>query len=366
MVHSLLGAELGDGRENTAGVAGEQDDVLGVTVRLAGNLGVLDVLDGVGAAGVLGQGVIVVVDNTGGRVEDDVLEDGAEFDGVENVRLLLGGETDGLCVAAALDVEDAGVGPAVLVVANELALGVGGQGGLASTGQTKEDSDITVLALVGGRVESEDVVLDGHFVEEDCEDTLLHLTGVLGSKNNHLLIRKVDGDGCSRGHTAGIPVGREGATIVDDIVRMEVLQLLSRRADQHVAHEESVIRAGAHDTDADPVALVPSCEAVDDVDALAGVEVVDGTLAVDAPDLRYDVSDDVQCTRDASPIWTWEFWKWRPAQEMRGSRALAPRARTGVEGLQSAMCLARMTSARRIHEPFSLRNPKRSAGQAED
>ena len=52
-----------------------------------------------------------------------------------------------------------------------------------------------------------------------------------------------------------------------------------------------MVRAGAHYTDADPVALVPSCEAVDDVDALAGVEVVNGTLAVDAPDLRHDVSD---------------------------------------------------------------------------
>jgi hypothetical protein len=67
---------------------------------------------------------------------------------------------------------------------------------------------------------------------------------------------------------------------------MEVFQLLSRRADQHVAHEESVVRAGAHNTDADPVALVPSCETVDDVDALASVEVVNSTLAVDAPDLR--------------------------------------------------------------------------------
>ena len=31
VVHGLLGAELGDGRKNTAGVAGKEDDVLGVT-----------------------------------------------------------------------------------------------------------------------------------------------------------------------------------------------------------------------------------------------------------------------------------------------------------------------------------------------
>lgn len=67
-----------------------------------------------------------------------------------------------------------------------------------------------------------------------------------------------------------------------------MLQILLGRANQHVAHEESVVGAGADDADAYPVALVPSCEAVDDVDAVAGVEVVNGTLAVDAPDLEDD------------------------------------------------------------------------------
>jgi hypothetical protein len=46
-----------------------------------------------------------------------------------------------------------------------------------------------------------------------------------------------------------------------------------------------VVGAGAHDADLDAVALVPAGEAVDDVYPVAGVEVVDGALAVDAPDL---------------------------------------------------------------------------------
>lgn len=64
-----------------------------------------------------------------------------------------------------------------------------------------------------------------------------------------------------------------------------MLEFLLGRADQHVAHEEGVISARADDAHADPVALIPACKAVDDVDAIPGVEVVDGTLAVDAPDL---------------------------------------------------------------------------------
>jgi hypothetical protein len=147
--HGLLGGELGDGGQDTAGIAGEQNDVAGVVVAEAGDLGVVNVLNGVGATGVLGKGGIVVVNNTGDGVENGVLEDGAEADGVENIGLLLGGETNALGVAATLNVEDTGVSPAVLVVTNQLALGVSGQGGLASTRQTEEDGDIAVLTLVG-------------------------------------------------------------------------------------------------------------------------------------------------------------------------------------------------------------------------
>jgi len=41
----------------------------------------------------------------------------------------------------------------------------------------------------------------------------------------------------------------------------------------------------ADDANLDAVLLVPAGIAVDDVDAIPGVEVVDGTLAVDLPDL---------------------------------------------------------------------------------
>jgi hypothetical protein len=37
--------------------------------------------------------------------------------------------------------------------------------------------------------------------------------------------------------------------------------------------------------DLDSVFLIPSCEAVYDVDTISGIEVVNGTFAVDSPDL---------------------------------------------------------------------------------
>lgn len=46
-----------------------------------------------------------------------------------------------------------------------------------------------------------------------------------------------------------------------------------------------MVGSGADDADIDAVSLIPSCEAVDDVDAIPCVQVVDGALSVDFPDL---------------------------------------------------------------------------------
>ena len=111
------------------------------------------------------------------------------------------------------------------------------------------------------------------------------LTSILGTKDDHLLVLEVEGNGCRRGHTASVPVGGESTSVVDGVVGLEVLELLLGGTDKHVAHEESMVGTSADDADAYPVALVPAGESIDDVDAVAGVEVVDSTLTVDTPDL---------------------------------------------------------------------------------
>lgn len=302
MEHGLGTVQLGDRGQDTAGIAGQQDDVGGHVLGQAGDLGVVDVFDGVGAgiesvltimrmgrgnlpASVLSECRVIVVDLAGFGVKDDVFQDRAVADGTVDIGLLLGRQANALGVAAALNVEDAAVAPAVLVVTDEGTVGVGGQGRLAGARQAEEERDVAVLALVGGRVQRQDVVLDGHLVEEDGEDTLLHLAGVLGTQDDHLLLGEVDGHRGGRGHALGVAVGGEGAGIVDGVVGVEVLELLTRRADEHVPHEQGMVGAGADDTDADAVLLVPAGIAVHDVDAVTGVEVVDGTLAVDLPHL---------------------------------------------------------------------------------
>ena len=98
---------------------------------------VLDELDGIGAARVLrdaGVGVIDVVI----FIEHHVFQHRAEAQRLENVRLALRREVDRLGVAAAFDVEDAVVAPAVLVVADEMPLRIGGKRRLPRAAQSEE------------------------------------------------------------------------------------------------------------------------------------------------------------------------------------------------------------------------------------
>jgi hypothetical protein len=116
VVASLFGGQLADGREDTKGIAGQHDDVAGLGVDNTRNLSIGDIFDGVGAASVFCDANIVVIGDAGDRVVDDVLEDGAEADSVEDVGLLLSGKVDGLCVAATFNVENTSVGPDVFIV----------------------------------------------------------------------------------------------------------------------------------------------------------------------------------------------------------------------------------------------------------
>jgi hypothetical protein len=64
---------------------------------------------------------------------------------------------------------------------------------------------------------------------------------------------------------------------------MEVFEFFPRRTDEHVTHEEGMVGTSADDPYVDPIALVPASIAIDYVDAVPGVEVIDGTFAVDSP-----------------------------------------------------------------------------------
>src|SRR5690606_20811295 len=144
-VHGLAGGEPADGGQHAVGVAGEEEDVLGVAAH-AGHRVVADVLDGVAHAGVFRFALVGEIH--AGLVlflEGDVLQQGAEFHGIPDLRLLFAAQVDALGVAAALEVEHAVLAPAVLIIADELAVRVGAQGGLARAAEAEEDGGVAGL-----------------------------------------------------------------------------------------------------------------------------------------------------------------------------------------------------------------------------
>ena len=64
-----------------------------------------------------------------------------------------------------------------------------------------------------------------------------------------------------------------------------MFQLFSRRPNEHVPHEKSMICTSADDSDIDAILLVPSGEAVYHIDAISSVQIIDSPFAIDFPDL---------------------------------------------------------------------------------
>jgi hypothetical protein len=106
VVAGLFRSKLADRGKDTKSVAGQHDNVGGLAVNDARNLSVGDKFDGVCATGILRDTDVVVFGNTVQWVVDNVLEDTAVFDGVENIGFLLGGQIDALGVASTFDVEN--------------------------------------------------------------------------------------------------------------------------------------------------------------------------------------------------------------------------------------------------------------------
>ena len=115
VVFGLLGGQLGNGRKYSECVGGQEDDLRSVAGLRYGLNNVVDVVDRVGYAGVLGYALVGEVDLAVG-VHSHVLEESVAADGVVDVGLVLLGEVDYLGVAAALEVEDTVIVRVVLPV----------------------------------------------------------------------------------------------------------------------------------------------------------------------------------------------------------------------------------------------------------
>src|SRR5262249_61811593 len=95
------------------------------------------------------------------------------------------------------------VDPAMLVVADQLALGIGRQGGLTGAGQAEKQRYIAFWADVGRAVHRQHALQRQHIVER-AEDGLLILARVLGAADqNDLLLDIYDHGGLGFGAVGG-------------------------------------------------------------------------------------------------------------------------------------------------------------------
>ena len=179
VIHRLRRRQLRDRRHHAERVAGQHHHV----ARLAAaqrEFDVGDVLDRIGRAGVLGQRLVGQV-QPAVRVGDDVLQHGAEaMAGGPDLRFVLGRQVDHLGVAAAFEVEHAVVAPAVLVVADQLAMRIGRQRGLAGAGQAEEQRDVALAADIGAAMHRQHAAFRQDPVHHG-EDRFLDLAGILGA-----------------------------------------------------------------------------------------------------------------------------------------------------------------------------------------
>ena len=158
---------------------------------------------------------VVEVGNPRLRIERHVLHDRAEaFGGRIDLRLRLARQLDRLGVAAALEIEDAVAAPAMLVVADERAVRIGGERRLAGAGEAEEDRRIAVLAGVG-RAMHRHHLFRRQQVVEDGEHRFLHLARIARAADQHDLAREVAGDDRLASRAMALGVGAKRRQVDD-------------------------------------------------------------------------------------------------------------------------------------------------------
>ena len=185
-------------------------------------VGIRDEVERIAGPRVLGQAGIVDIGHPGQRVEHDVFEHRAEA-GDRRVDLRLGGrrQVDDLGVAATLEIEDAPGAPAVLVVADQRARGVGRQGRLAGAGEAEKDRRVALRSDIGRAMHRQHVAGRQHEIQI-AEDRFLDFAGIAGAADQHQTRREIDEDEGLGADAVEFRNGAEIGRVQDRESRLEV------------------------------------------------------------------------------------------------------------------------------------------------
>ena len=249
MIHRLRRRQTRDRRQNAKRVTGQHDDVFRVTTQ-RGFRRVGDIVQRVGATHVGGQAVVLEIQFFGLGVEHHVLDDGAEFlRGGIDFGLSLGGQVDGFGIAATFEIEGATIRPTVLVITDQNALGIGGQGGFTGARQAKEHGGIDGVAdSVVGRTVHRHHAFARQDVVQQGKDRFLVFTCVFSAADQDDLLVKVQRDHRTRATAVFLRVGLEAGAVDDGELGRKRVQFFARGAAQQVADEQAMPCEFGHHT----------------------------------------------------------------------------------------------------------------------
>ena len=118
-------------------------------------------------------------------------------------------QLDDLGVAAALEIEEAVLRPAMLVIADQRARRIGGERGLAGAREAEEHGAVALGADIGGAMHGHHALL-GQQVVEHGEDRLLHLARILRAADEDEAVGEVERDHRLAARAVAGGVGLEG------------------------------------------------------------------------------------------------------------------------------------------------------------
>ena len=115
-----------------------------------------------------------------------------------------------------------------------------------------------------------------HVKVHDAKDTLLHFSSVRGTKDDELLCGEVNGDRSLIANIRDAFISDEFTSIEDGEVgaggREVLLDEVELASDEHLLHEEGVIRSGRDDASLDAILLIPAGVTIDNEQLKSGYE----------------------------------------------------------------------------------------------
>src|SRR5437868_6834870 len=216
MVERLVRRQFAQRRQDAERIAGQEEDVPRMTAAPREHR-TGDVVERIAGAGILGDLIVVVIGSARRRVENDVFQYGAEPERIPDLRLARGRQADGLGVAAPFEIEDAMVRPAMLIIANEAALGIGRERGLAGAGEPEKKSGASVSSHIGGTVHGQDAPLRQEIIQKG-EYGFLDLPGIMSARDDDQAALETQSD-------AGVAAGAVAIRVEEQVRSGEYREL---------------------------------------------------------------------------------------------------------------------------------------------